>query len=244
LFLTSAQGVIRAQPVCMTDTLQAYINLADGCTIDGFQFFSFTFSGMANSGSPPVASAANIDVTPEPSPSGPTISFSSSPTYFSLTGAESVTYQIDYGIDPGPVIGGERLSIDPPFGGVSITQDYFPNTPPGCGDCPFFPLTVTPANPTASVTFPAPTSQVAVTTDISISSTPAEPAGFDSFANATDITNNAATPEPSAGALFTAGCAVLLGFCWSRRCLPRKERGRVEGRVAEPPLVNLSKVGL
>jgi hypothetical protein len=219
LLAAATRGVIHAQPVCVTDTLQNYENLGStGCTIDGFTFFDFTFAGMANSGSPPIATASNIDVTPATSPSGPTIEFSSTPTYFTLTGSESATYNINYGVDPGPVIGGESLSLDPPQGDVSITQDYFPNTPPGCGDCPFFPLTVTPLNPNASLTFPAPTSQVAVTTDISITSTPAQSAGFDSFANTTDLTTTA-TPEPAPGVLLTAGCAILLGFYWKRRRL-------------------------
>lgn len=215
--LTSARGVIHAQPVCTTDTLQNYINLPSGCTIDGFTFFDFTFAPPVTSGTP-AASASNIDVTPSISAFGPSVEFSSS--FFSISGNASASYGIDYGVDPGPVIGGESLSLDPPQGGVTVTQDYFPNTPPGCGDCPFFPLTVTPADPNASLTFPAPTSQVAVTTDIELSSTLAQPAGFDSFTNTTDLTSNA-VPEPAAAALVTAGCAALLGFCRKRRRLFR-----------------------
>jgi hypothetical protein len=211
-------------PACTTDTLANYEQLDSGCNIGPLQFLSFAFGDPVVTGQAPAATASDIKVTPTLLASGPTIAFSSS--FFSFSGSGSALYHINYAVDPGPIIGGESISLDPPQGDVSITQGYCQGTLTCApGGVPPLNLTVTPANRNASLTFPTPQSMVGIQTSISITSTAVIPAGFDSFIN-TNVTTTT-TPEPGVRLLIPAGVALLLLFCGKRGDLCRTLHGRV-----------------
>ena len=113
-------------------------------------------------------------------------------------------------IDPAPVIAGAHSSLDPPAGDVNITQYFCNDSILDQGQTTCFPptstayaLTVTTANPNASVEF-APPAQSFETTGIIFTLT--GPASFDGF----DTSSNVITPEPASAALvglFLAGGA-------------------------------------
>jgi hypothetical protein len=207
LFLVIGTALGTAAPVCVNASLADYVSLnsTGGCTFNDLTFFRFAFNP------PPVATGGAATATPsdiflEPirTPSGTGFSITSS--FFSLsnpTVAQSVTYGLGYSVDPPPIIVGEDLFLDPPFGDVLISQRVCLNDVLA-NNCAFgvaLSQSVTPTSPLSSLQFPFAVPFVDIQTTISLRSTPGNPAGFDALQTGT-ISN---VPEPASVALSTFG---------------------------------------
>lgn len=114
-------------PACVANTLDQYLLLGPaGCSVgDEVAFNGFTFAvTSAGGGATPIA-ASDIVITPTAAGFASSLTFAS--TGFSVTGAEFVTYQIGYTIDPHPILSGFEDVLDassPVFPGLaSITTD-------------------------------------------------------------------------------------------------------------------------
>lgn len=219
LFLMVAGSVQQANaaPVCQTASLADYmrLNSTGGCTYNDLTFFRFAFSpAPVATGGASLATAADIQIAPLSSELGTGFSFASS--FFAISNSEvpqSVTYNIAYSVDPPPIIVGEDLFLDPPYGDVRVTErlclnDVLANS------CAFgVPLEqgVTPISPVSSVQFPYAVPFVDVLTTITLNSTPGNPAGFDALQSGT-LTNVA--PEPGSFLLGAAGivCGGVLQY--------------------------------
>ena len=222
-----------AADTCQPGSLASYIALDEtgGCTVGDFTFFRFSAPTPDSSGNPPVASNSQIMVTPEINSTGVGFSFTASSNGTNLfaipnpTQNESVTYHINYTLDPLPVDTGQDLSMDPPFGNVSVTQRYclFDVFADGCESGLALQQTVTTGSPHSFVAFPTPASFVDIQTDITLSATPGNPAGFDGL----DAVASEATPEPASVLLAGAGFAVLYFLGRNRKIRTAIGRGSV-----------------
>jgi hypothetical protein len=208
--MAALTGVVSATPTCTTGTLASYIDLDNtgGCTIGDFTFNNFAFPAPVTAGNPTVATASEITVTPFNTSAGPGVSFGAmvnGKNLFSISTTsqtQSITYFINYLVDPGPVIRGESLSMDPPFGAVKATQEYTSASGVSLGR-----ITVTPDIPNDSISFPFLVSRLGVQTCIDMEATPGHPAGFDGI-----DAGNVTVPEPAGVRLLLTGltiCALL-----------------------------------
>ncbi len=204
---------VRALPLCPTASLAEYISLdsAGGCLSNDLTFFRFSYATPVSTGGAPVAAASDVLVTPLNSSIGIGFSFSSS--YFMLnnpTTVESATYGIGYSVDPPPIIVGEGLSLDPPYGAVNVVQNLCQNDVVSNGCAYGIPVTqrVTPTSPTSFVYFPSPVPFVDVQTMFTLSASPGNPAGFDALQTGSLLTVPTAAPEPASAAL--SGLAVMI----------------------------------
>lgn len=221
-FIATTSVAASAAP-CVTASLQSYINsdLSGGCTIQD-TFFRFDFVTLIGSGSPVVATASQITVTPIGTSTSEGFSFSAmvnGTNYFS-TPSGSVTYEINYTVDPGTT--GADLDLDPPFGDVRATQSYCLNDVfPTCAHGQQLAQTVSTANPPSSLSSqigfpirPASLALVDVRTVITLNG----PAGFDSLNSIFSTTEaSSAVPEPSGALLALSGLSVVLVLGYVRR---------------------------
>jgi hypothetical protein len=114
-------------PDCTAGTLQSYIQ-SSGCILGGgsggvvvFSGFAFPTPQVSPDDTPvEVLDPSQIELTPASSGLGGSFDFSGD--FFAPAG-DTVTYDIDYFllIDPGPILGGGRLLLDP-TGDVSVTE--------------------------------------------------------------------------------------------------------------------------
>jgi hypothetical protein len=205
-----------AVPVCQTGSLASYVALdaGGGCTIGQLTFLQFNDPSPTTTGSPTVANASQILLTPVQTAAGAAgFAFSASSgetNLFAISshwGTTAVTYHIDYAVDPAPIIAGSGMSLDPPFGNSSASQLYcIGSSFPGCPGGQEYPQSVTTASPTSTITFASPTSFVEIETGISLLATPGHPAGFDSL-NA--VIDTVPTPEPALLPLTACGLGLL-----------------------------------
>lgn len=122
---------------CVTDTLANYQQLTGEaqCSVGILNFYDFEFLSVATGGAT-LLSTSQILLTPlvPDGNSGLSGGFvvsaknatSNTPIQFSVGVGQTATYVIDwhFDIDSGPTATGAALGMDPPFGAVSITQDY------------------------------------------------------------------------------------------------------------------------
>src|SRR5436305_11719502 len=152
--IVAASAVAGAAP-CVTASLQTYINsdLNGGCSLQD-KFFRFDFVSEVLSGNPVVATASQITVTPISTSTSEGFGFSAmvdGTNYFS-TPSGSVSYAIDYSVDPATA--GGDLGLDPPFGDVRATQSYcLTDAFPSCSLGLALSQTVSNDNPPSSLSF-------------------------------------------------------------------------------------------
>jgi hypothetical protein len=222
LVLTSS--AVASSAPCVTASLQSYIDsdLSGGCSLQD-TFFRFDFTAQVLSGNPVVASASQISVTPISTSTSEGFSFSAmvgGTNYFS-TPSGSVTYQINYTLDP--VTTGADLDLDPPFGDVVATQSYCLNDVfPTCSHGQELAQTVSTSNPPDSLSshigfsiLPSSLALVDVRTVVTLNG----PAGFDSL-NSVFTTTAAVTPtvpEPSAALLVLCGVSFVSVLAYAKR---------------------------
>lgn len=209
-----------AAPLCQSASLADYIGLnsTGGCTFNDLTFFRFAFApAPVSTGGAALASSRDIFLEPILTGSGAGFSITSS--FFQLnnpTVAQSVVYGIGYSVDPPPIIVGEELFLDPPFGDVTISQNVCLNDVLA-NNCAFgvaLAQSVTPLSPLSTLQFPFPVPFVDLQLTIALRSTPGNPAGFDAIQTGT-LTN---VPEPRSFALLALGIGSAL-CCKRRRAL-------------------------
>lgn len=204
----------KALPVCQTGSFASYValNQNGGCSVGDLIFFRFSSPTPTVVGSVTPVDLTQILITPVTNQQGDGLSFSSSG--FSLSGSsglESVVYHLNYSVDPGPIIIGQNLELDPPYGNVNVAQKY-------CisdvliNNCAFglqFAQTVIPASPIPVITYPYSVAFVDIQTNISLTATPGNPAAFDNLISVTDLVPSSIVPEPSAMAFILFGLPIL-----------------------------------
>ena len=158
-------------PTCSADTLFAYqVAPAAPCAqgIIEYSAFSLVSFSLPDGSTDRLQVARQILVTPN----GAGFDFSSS--LFNVGVGQTATFDIVYSdlVDPAPIEVGALLSLDPPFGEVTVKATY--STPP-C-ETSSVSLTVDTLNPTATIMFPCALTQGTIETDITL----VGPAGFDS----------------------------------------------------------------
>jgi hypothetical protein len=212
-------------PVCQAGSLASYIALdaTGGCTVGDYSFFRFTAPTPTVTGNPPLADLSQIQITPVVNSGSVGIQLAAASDGINLfsipnpTEIESVTYHINYSVDP-PVLGSGGISLDPPFGDVLATQRYclsdvFAN---GCVLGPQVQQSVTPEHPFSEVSFPNPAVFVDITTDITMNASPGHPAGFDGLTSVLNVAT-APVPEPSEVLLVAVGLCALAFVRTKRR---------------------------
>jgi hypothetical protein len=228
LALTLTGQVLRAGTVngaalspCTADTLSTYIDGANtGCSIG--VLISTSWGLTAGAGA--TLNSGQIFVTPSTSQNGlgGSFSFSAASGFsFGVGQGQTASYFINYSyfIDPGPILEGAELTLDP--GNVTITQFFCndmnlvsPGPSPSCAsvnrDQPLGPpqtLTVTTGNPNASIVFNPPALQFgSIETEIALDGTDG-PANFDSISSSLRVIDSA--PEPATCALALTGLLAL-----------------------------------
>jgi hypothetical protein len=206
-----ASAVASATP-CVVGSLQSYIDLnaSGGCTIGGAPlntFFDFKFSSTST-GDATVASASQITVAPVDTPTLFGLTFSATVNgvnLFSTPAGSSVTYYIDYLIDP--ATSGPDLSLDPVVGNVSATQDYCLNDYFPCSRGVSLSQTVSNTNPPSSLSsqlrWPIPPASIRLI-DVGTTITLNGPASFDA------LNSFQATTVPEPANIVLAGCGLFL----------------------------------
>ena len=200
----------KALPVCQTGSFASYtaLNQTGGCTVGDLIFFRFSAPTPNVVGSITPADLTQILVTPVITPQGDGLSFSSSGfSLSSSSGLESVVYHLNYSVDPGPVIIGQGLELDPPYGNVTVNQKYCISDvlANGCALGLQFAQTVTPPSPVSVINYPYAAAFVDIQTDISLTATPGNPAAFDNLIAVDDLVPVSAVPEPAGVALLFCG---------------------------------------
>jgi hypothetical protein len=231
--LPLARGSGLSSVSCPSATLAFYqVNFSsstpgspDGPCANGI--LNFSGFGFNSSGSPVSALLGNNDI--DLSPLGPPLG-QTGDTGFSISGMsvgarQTATYVIDwfFAIDAGPSASGADLGMDPPFGSVTITQDYCVDsfiTAYGAGSTPtcysgnappIQSLTVTTSVPNASIIFsPQALNFADVRTIIQLNGGTTG-AGFDSLTGESTIS---VAPEPGTVMFAFAGLSML---CFLRR---------------------------
>jgi hypothetical protein len=213
--LLAGSAAATTLPVCTTGTLASYIALdkTGGCTIGDYSFFRFTAPGPDVTGNAPFANPSQILVTPEEISQQVGFRVSAmvdGTNLFSIpnpTGSESVTYHIDYFFDP-PAAGGGSLSLDPPFGDVTATQQYCLSDvfAGGCTLGTQAQISVTTADPFSRLTFPVPALFIDNKIDITLNASPGHPAGFDAL---TTLYNPNVTPVPEPANTVLTGIGLI-----------------------------------
>src|SRR5947209_1859645 len=103
-------GIVSGGPACVQASLTSYVNLgAGGCNVGDLRYFNFVFAVNPNG----FEASDQILVTPTLAVTSSTLGFSQ----FTSAGLNtSVTYFINYSVDPPPIMAGERVVLDPPIG--------------------------------------------------------------------------------------------------------------------------------
>jgi hypothetical protein len=233
--LPVARGSNLSSIPCPANTLAYYqLNFAgsttdapDGpCAIGILNFSKFTFQSSGSPGAD-LLTADQIDLTPLGPPLGDTGDAGFGISGISVPAGQTATYVIDwfFDIDAGPSASGADLGMDPPFGDVTITQQYCVDSlltayaigvSPTCYDPvqgaapPVQSLTVTTDSPNASILFdPEAYVNADVRTIITLTGDTTG-AGFDSVTGTSAIISNAA--EPRTILLIPGGLLILFGL--------------------------------
>jgi hypothetical protein len=223
--LVAGSAIGSASP-CVVGSLQSYIDLdpTGGCTIGAAPdntFFRFTFSS-SSTGNATVADAAQITITPINTPSAFGLQFSANVNgvnLFSTPAGSSVTYYINYSLDPAN--GGADVSLDPVVGDVRATQSYCLNdTLPSCNHGTELSQSVSNDNPPGSLSsqigFPISPSNI-VFTDVNTVITLNGPASFDALNAVFLTTAPTAIPEPANILLGGCGLSMFLVLLYGKR---------------------------
>lgn len=223
---------------CQTGTLQSYLDATTSCTVGDIALSGFADFSVTSSGNPPTASAATILVSPLLNDDG-TAGFSltamqNGTNLFAIpnpTTAESVTYNLNYFLDP--FVG--ELGLDPPGGAVTATQTYCVSDVfnDGCTHGTLLTQTVTTNSPTSVISLGTSPQFVDVNLAFTLSGTPGNPANLDainiSFGNSNSVLS--AVPEP--GSLLLMGLGALLMSVFP---VLRRRHARAESNLNQPIL--------
>ena len=142
---TATAGTLSG-PTCVTDTFSAYrqLNGSGGCNSGVLQLLNFDLFTIDASGGLQAASQNLLDAI-SVSPVWNSVAANLQLTIggftpFPVDAAHSAGYQIRFTVDPAPILLGESMAMDPPFGNVTGAQSYctdsvFVSNPGGPGFC-------------------------------------------------------------------------------------------------------------
>jgi MYXO-CTERM domain-containing protein len=199
---------------CTTGSFLVYKNLDGGCNVGNLlQLLNFRLFSIdpVNGQSTPESDAFLATITVSPAFTGGVLGlgFSGFPP---VTADQTAKYELDYTIDPPPVIADMSAILDPPFGNIVGTVVYCgdPNfVTGGCAQSGSYGFGVLSGDPfPGSVHFDNPVSTLITQTFFQLNPGKDTASGFDSL-NFTVTT----TPEPGAWLLAIGG----LGFVAFRR---------------------------
>ncbi|MBL8221164.1 MAG: hypothetical protein JNL62_18160 [Bryobacterales bacterium] len=215
MLLLSVSRVVAAPVACPTNTLDYYrsnFTTLSPCTQGDLLFKGFDFAKTTAAGS---VTAANISVTPDG-----VDGFNFFTPLWNGTFPVLERYAIAYIVDPAPILAGDELTLDPPEGGITVSKYtcaddllVFANiNNPATYKCLIgntapYSLTVTPANLSASLTYPTPATLVSVLLIIELQGTVT---GLEGILSDTPKIPEPATCSMMLGALI-AGAAAMRG---------------------------------
>ena len=217
---------ISGVPTCTQGTLSSYISdfnslTGTGCAIGIIDYNDFQFAQLSGS----LPANTNIVLTP----SGQGFQFSLEDANhnaipFVANGFDlkfEIVYQ--FTIDPGPIEDGASLRLDPPVGDVTVSQTYCNDGYLQAGGC--IPnvgetLTVTTANPFATITFKNPAQNGGFVTSLFDVNGTNGLASFDSVEGTSHVSGaivDGTAPEPVSASLALAGILSLGGIAYFKR---------------------------
>lgn len=210
----SASNIGDAQP-CAAGTLEDYIALqSTGCSIGSIVLRDFSFDVISASGEPVVAGPEDVFVVPVPGAGVYGLTYSS--PEFAVTAGQSVSYLLNYTIDPSPpIIRGLnlRLSTESPVapGVASISEQACVGAAFSDDVCPTgTPMSLNVFDNGVTSTLDAflefaPVSVVGITATISLDASQGGSADFQNFTGSATV-----VPEPSSGVMAIGGLLFLL----------------------------------
>lgn len=211
LTLSLCPSLVSAATVspCETGTLASYIDEPStwSCTVGTIALSGFSNFSVTSVGNPTVATSSEITVTPITNLDGNAgfaLSAMQGGTNFFSISAGSVTYSLNYFLDP--FVG--EIGLDPPSGDVTATQQYCVGDVfnDGCSHGTLLSQAVTTASPNSTIILGASPSFVDVNTTITLNG----PASFDALNIVYGMGSPA--PEPASLLLMGVGFAILIGF--------------------------------
>lgn len=114
-------------PACTPGSFSDYEGLPTGCSAGPIQFFGFALFAIDSGGlfTPSAAFLASISVSADwnPSTSRVTLVVGGFTPYYVGPGV-TAGYEIRFTADPAPVLAGEDIELDPPFGTIAGTQSF------------------------------------------------------------------------------------------------------------------------
>lgn len=209
-----ASGIGNAQP-CAAGTLADYIALqSTGCSVGLIVLRDFSFDVISATGEPVIAGPNDVSVIPVPGAGEYGLTYSS--PVFAVTAGQSVSYLLNYTIDPSPpIIRGLNLTLStqsPVAPGVaSISEE-------ACIGAGFIGALCPAGTPMSLDVFDngvtsslgaflefAPVGVVGITTTISLDASQGGSADFENFTGSATV-----VPEPSSGVMAIGGILFLL----------------------------------
>ncbi len=123
----AARATTLTGPACVSDTFNAYSQLSVGCHSGVLQLFSFDLFTLDTTGLHAASTGLLNTITVAPvwdSLAGSLQLTVGGFTPFHVDAANAAGYEIRFTVDLAPVIAGEAIAMDPPFGSV-IGTHYF-----------------------------------------------------------------------------------------------------------------------
>lgn len=211
-------GTVGGDPVCVAGTFSDYVQLLTPCAVGSVALSNFELYTLSETGVRGDASAmlSGINVTPSWNAASGIMTLliggenGGGFLPYSVDATHTAAWEIRFTVDPPPIIQGEDVALDPPFGVISGTQRYCRDamfTSEGCSS----EGTLTFDIPTAaSVTFASPLMILDTLTTIRLNPDYANANGVASGFDGIIFTIHT-TPEPGTWLLATTSLA-LAGF--------------------------------
>ena len=218
-------GVITPCPMRPTDpagslpTFNSY-KQQGSCTIGILRLYNFDLFTLdpSNNQTPATATLLNT-ITVDPVWNGSQLQMVIGGfTQFNVSATQTAGWLIRFTVDPPPVVVGEDVGFDPPFGFVSGNQDYCEDGVFGAGGCTGTPLSTGFTNLAgSSLRFSPALSILDTRTSIRLNPNVGTPSAIASgFDGVVFTISTTAAPEPSTLILIPAGLAII-GLARRRR---------------------------
>lgn len=231
LSVTTLQAT-QSQSNCGPGTFRNYMNMSGGCWLGPVLIKNFELFSFVNDNEPTAfADVDTILVTPQELPNGDVKLAITGFTDYVAAASETLTFQLFFTIDPPPIIAGEQVELDPPFGTIDLKHAYcydslfligadqcdtYPEpTPAMLGDGGLDGAVPTPVQ----LFFNSPAFMLDTRTSVILNPGKTESSGFDGLIFTVDIAEPA--PEPATSALAGLG---LAGALFARRRFRRQSR--------------------